>query len=71
MKKIMFTVCFVAITVLAFAGYRATGSFVSDCGVTWNYVIHPSDPWDHIQRMANIIIAADLACKTGATVVYC
>jgi hypothetical protein len=70
MKKIMFIVSFVSITIFAFANYRSTGSFVTSCGTTWNYVIHPSDTADHIHRLANILIAAERACDSGETVIY-
>jgi len=70
MKKMILTFSFFAITILAFASYRCTGSFQTSCG-EWNYIIHANDVGDFLDRYDRLEAAAERACSTGAKAVYC
>ncbi len=68
MKKVLLSLALSAMAFAAFANYRVEGTFQSSCG-TWSYVIHPTDIFDQAARYWRLVLAAEDACKTGATMV--
>ncbi|MBC6109591.1 hypothetical protein ACFOG5_21960 [Pedobacter fastidiosus] len=46
---------------------RITGSYVSDCGVKWNFVINTNNPFSVAGRLNALIDKSNKACGTAKT----